>query len=215
MKKTGFIRKFLALLLLACLSFSNAALAAQGTTNTDYIMGSIEKEGQQYIYYNGKWFTENEFQSLNLEPQIVYWTIEEFSLWIEQQMMAMEELVSSRTMFLDNSTGKMRRWTQDDVDRMYEIYQNQLDGMKKGYKYMKPFAGLVKAHESLSSGSRSEPASIILRILGDVKSTLQNAEGFEKKVVTDYLKQLVKQGILTEEMSDLIISLLSTMTKKQ
>ena len=74
------------------------------------------------------------------DTQPEYWEIEEFEVWMEQQRDQIQKLADNKDKSFyykdDNGSYVCREWTQEDVDSLYESWQDQLALMKEGYHFM-------------------------------------------------------------------------------
>lgn len=77
-------------------------------------------------------------EQINIE----FWTEDEFLAWMEQEHRRIQDLADKHDCSYyeknEDDIWVPREWTQDDVDKMYAEWNEQLDKMKKGYKYTRP-----------------------------------------------------------------------------
>lgn len=90
-------------------------------------------------------------EQINIE----FWPEEEFLVWMEEDHKRIQDLADKHDCSYyernENDVWVPREWTQEDVDKMYAEWNEQLDKMKKGYKYTRPiilddgayFAGIL------------------------------------------------------------------------
>lgn len=75
------------------------------------------------------------------DTQLEYWEIDEFEDWMEQQRDQIQKLADNKDKSFyykdDNGSYVCREWTQEDVDSLYEGWQDQLALMKEGYHFTK------------------------------------------------------------------------------
>ena len=68
------------------------------------------------------------------DTQLEYWEIDEFEDWMEQQRDQIQKLADNKDKSFyykdDNGSYVCREWTQEDVDSLYEGWQDQLALMK-------------------------------------------------------------------------------------
>lgn len=73
------------------------------------------------------------------DTQLEYWEIDEFEDWMEQQRDQIQKLADNKDKSFyykdDNGSYVCREWTQEDVDSLYEGWQDQLALMKEGYHF--------------------------------------------------------------------------------
>ena len=76
------------------------------------------------------------------QVNIEFWTEEEFLVWMEKEHKRIQDLADKHDCSYyeknENDVWVPREQTQEDVDKMYAEWNEQLDKMKKGYKYTRP-----------------------------------------------------------------------------
>ena len=77
-------------------------------------------------------------EQINIE----FWTEEDFLVWMEEEHKRIQDLADKHDCSYyeknENDIWVPRKWTQKDVDEMYAEWNEQLDKMKRGYKYTRP-----------------------------------------------------------------------------
>lgn len=125
-----------------------AAYAASNEKNSSneeaIISGTMD--GVNYIHSTdggSTWMTEEEYKAKNpdTDTPLTFWEIAEFEAWMEQERAENQKRADiGEISFYDENEEEIyvvRAWTQEDVDTLYEGWQNQLTRMKQGYRYTK------------------------------------------------------------------------------
>lgn len=98
------------------------------------------------------------------DTQLEYWEIDEFEDWMEQQRDQIQKLADNKDKSFyykdDNGSYVCREWTQEDVDSLYESWQDQLALMKEGYHLLNlwncPTVVSFLAHLTLKHGTLNQ-----------------------------------------------------------
>lgn len=152
------------------------------------------------------------------DAQFDFWEVEEFENWMKQQYIQNQQRVESKekSFFYKDGSGSYmcREWTQEDVDSLYESWQNQLAMMKEGYHFTKQISlsdgGLLagafdpetwneKSTSAFGSTTISLPDGSIVD-LGQF-DTVDAAQ----KAVQKYLKEQVSVGNMTQIEADSLL----------
>ena len=110
------------------------------------------------------------------DTQLEYWEIDEFEDWMEQQRDQIQKLADNKDKSFyykdDNGSYVCREWTQEDVDSLYEGWQDQLALMKEGYHFTKSMelsnGGIISGAfdpETWNGEPASAPGSTIILYL--------------------------------------------------
>lgn len=153
------------------------------------------------------------------DTQLEYWEIDEFEDWMEQQRDQIQKLADNKDKSFyykdDNGSYVCREWTQEDVDSLYEGWQDQLALMKEGYHFTK---SMELSNGGIISGAfdpetwNAEPASA----LGSTIITLPDGSTVDMghfdtadaatKAVQEYLEQQVLLGNISQEEADNLLN---------
>ena len=109
------------------------------------------------------------------DTQLEYWEIDEFEDWMEQQRDQIQKLADNKDKSFyykdDNGSYVCREWTQEDVDSLYEGWQDQLALMKEGYHFTKSMelsnGGIISGAfdpETWNAEPASAPGSTIITL---------------------------------------------------
>ncbi len=173
-------------------------------------------DGKNYIYTDdggNTWMSEAEYKEKNPDvmDELEFWEIDEFEKWMEQERIVYQELADNGQRFYDNETEQWRTWTQQDVNELYKIWQEQLESMKRGYRYTKDIelpngALLAGAFEPDTGTASSASSTVITRGDGTIVSlgdfdTAEEAEAAVKK----YLDEQVRAGTMTQQEANEIL----------
>ena len=143
--------------------------------------------------------------------ELEFCEIDEFEKWMEQERIVYQELADNGQRFYDNETEQWRTWTQQDVNELYKIWQEQLESMKRGYRYTKDIelpngALLAGAFEPDTGTASSASSTVITRGEASIVSrgdfdTAEEAEAAVKK----YLDEQVRAGTMTQQEANEIL----------
>ncbi|MEG2678334.1 MAG: hypothetical protein RR949_00255 [Oscillospiraceae bacterium] len=196
------------------------AVAAQSKkgneADTSGLTGTMQMDGQSYVYSDGGWLTQVDYQAKHPNDKAsVMWGVDEFATWMEQQRAENQKLADSGDVSFyyktsgENSDGALRAWTQADVDTQYAQWQEQLKQMQQGYQYTKPItldngAVLAGCMSPDVGESVSTPGSTVITLpdgstvdLGTFDTAKEATEA-----VKQYLQQQVADGKLTQLQAD-------------
>lgn len=149
------------------------------------------------------------------DTQPEYWEIEEFEDWMEQQRDQIQKLADNKNKSFyykdDNGNYVSREWTQEDVDRLYESWQDQLAMMKEGYHFTKSMelsdGGIISGTldpETWNAEPASAPGSTIITLPDGSTVDLGHFDTADAatKAVQEFLKQQVSLGNMTQAEAD-------------
>ncbi len=149
--------------------------------------------------------------------QLEYWDIDEFEIWMEQQHEENQRLADKHEKsFYDKDTNGdyyCREWIQEDVDTLYDQWQEQLALMKEGYQFTKQ---IPLDDDSVISGvfgpeanepPVSAPGATIITLPNGSTVDLGHFDTADeaKHAVEEYLSQQVEAGTLTQSEADNIL----------
>lgn len=153
------------------------------------------------------------------DTQLEYWEIDEFEDWMEQQRDQIQKLADNKDKSFyykdDNGSYVCREWTQEDVDSLYESWQDQLALMKEGYHFTK---SMELSDGSIISGAfdpetwNAAPASahgstiITLPDGSTVDLGYFDTVDAATKAVQEYLEQQVSSGNMTQAEADNLLN---------
>lgn len=66
-----------------------------------------------------------------------YWTVEEYTVWLNNQKLNLQRILESGNRYLDTETGEWKEWTQEKVDKQILRYEQILELIKSGAKVEK------------------------------------------------------------------------------
>lgn len=66
-----------------------------------------------------------------------YWTVEEYTVWLNNQKLNLQKILESGNRYLDTETGEWKEWTQEKVDEQILRYEQILELIKSGAKVEK------------------------------------------------------------------------------
>ena len=138
------------------------------------------------------------------DTQLEYWEIDEFEDWMEQQRDQIQKLADNKDKSFyykdDNGSYVCREWTQEDVDSLYEGWQDQLALMKEGYHFTKSMelsnGGIISGAfdpETWNAEPASAPGSTIITLPDGSTVDLGHFDTADAatKAVQEYLEQQV------------------------
>ncbi|EDM98870.1 hypothetical protein BACCAP_03673 [Pseudoflavonifractor capillosus ATCC 29799] len=149
------------------------------------------------------------------DTQPEYWKIEEFEVWMEQQRDQIQKLADNKDKSFyykdDNGSYVCREWTQEDVDSLYESWQDQLALMKEGYHFTKSMelsdGSIISGAfdpETWNAAPASAHGSTIITLPDGSTVDLGHFDTADAatKAVQEYLEQQVSSGNMTQAEAD-------------
>ena len=149
------------------------------------------------------------------DTQLEYWEIDEFEDWMEQQRDQIQKLADNKDKSFyykdDNGSYVCREWTQEDVDSLYEGWQDQLTLMKEGYHFTKSMelsnGGIISGAfdpETWNAEPASAPGTTIITLPDGSTVDLGHFDTADAatKAVQEYLEQQVSSGNISQEEAD-------------
>ena len=149
------------------------------------------------------------------DTQPEYWEIEEFEVWMEQQRDQIQKLADNKDKSFyykdDNGSYVCREWTQEDVDSLYESWQDQLALMKEGYHFTKSMelsdGSIISGAfdpETWNAAPASAHGSTIITLPDGSTVDLGHFDTVDAatKAVQEYLEQQVSSGNMTQAEAD-------------
>ena len=139
-------RKFLAVSLCGALCLSLAGFTYASAQAADTPKTSAEETVQTSstdIFFNDvngistdgeNWVAEADYEKNN--PDVEWWTAEEYEKWIATQKEELEALIGTGNGWYDGQ-GVYHEWTQKSVDAIITEYQKTLESIKSGTLYSK------------------------------------------------------------------------------
>ena len=153
------------------------------------------------------------------DTQLEYWEIDEFEDWMEQQRDQIQKLADNKDKSFyykdDNGSYMCREWTQEDVDRLYEGWQEQLALMKEGDHFTKSMelsnGGIISGafdSETWNAEPASAPGSTIITLPDGSTVDLGHFDTADAaiKAVQEYLEQQVSSGNISQEEADNLLN---------
>ena len=126
-------------------------------------------DGKTYYSFDGgitfEALTDEEYAARFPTPEVEWWTYEEFKEWLENEKIALQEMIGERAW--TSGRGEFV-WTQEIVDETIAMYEDILEDIKNGMLYSKTIDGdpdgsltlsmnpadmWIDAHESLASAA--------------------------------------------------------------
>ena len=149
------------------------------------------------------------------DTQLEYWEIDEFEDWMEQQRDQIQKLADNKDKSFyykdDNGSYVCREWTQEDVDSLYESWQDQLALMKEGYHFTKSMelsdGSIISGAfdpETWNAAPASAHGSTIITLPDGSTVDLGHFDTADAatKAVQEYLEQQVSSGNMTQAEAD-------------
>lgn len=153
------------------------------------------------------------------DTQLEYWEIDEFEDWMEQQRDQIQKLADNKDKSFyykdDNGSYVCREWTQEDVDSLYEGWQDQLALMKEGYHFTKSMelsnGGIISGAfdpETWNAEPASAPGSTIITLPDGSTVDLGHFDTADAatKAVQECLEQQVLLGNISQEEADNLLN---------
>ena len=119
-------------------------LNAAGTVTENSMMSSYidPRDGKTYYSFDGgKTFeslTDEEFNARFPALDIEWWTYDEYKAWLENEKVVLQDMIGERGW--TSGRGEFV-WTQEMVDETIAMYEDILEGIKRGMLYSKTIEG--------------------------------------------------------------------------
>ncbi len=217
LKKSMFIAVSLALLTCTCLMLSACAAKATAAPEIPRTSGADQPTPMNISTQvsSDVIADENCLPGGPSDTQPEYWEIEEFEDWMEQQRDQIQKLADNKDKSFyykdDNGSYVCREWTQEDVDSLYESWQDQLALMKEGYHFTKSMelsnGGIISGafdHETWNAEPASARGSTIITLPDGSTVDLGHFDtaAAATKAVQEYLERQVSSGNISQEEAD-------------
>lgn len=215
-KKTSFTALAAALLLVGgvttAFATSSSAQADNDytTTETTVMAQKNERNGAdapyQYSIDNGAtWISEDEYNAMYPQDDIVWWTYEGYKAWVEEQKVELTKLIGTDNKYLKDGTWVS--FTQQSVDESIRQYENTLEEIKNGARLSKT----VNGDDSIVMISTNIPPNVSYR--ASITANNGNAADlgtFSSKearltAVKQYCAEQVDAGKMSQEEADRLI----------
>ena len=86
--------------------------------------------GTEHSVDNGEtWISEDEYNQLYPQPDIVFWTYEEYKEYLEEQIPVWQSLIGVK---YKNVKGEWVEWTQETVEQCIAQAKEELEAIKNG-----------------------------------------------------------------------------------
>lgn len=193
-------------------AFATTALAEEPNTDVQLISPGIvttitEENGKlYYILGDGRKLDQDAYEKEFPEPDIEWWTYEEYKEWLENEKKVLQSIIGQRA----EANGKEFIWTQETVDETIAMYEEILQSLKKGIKISKTVNGSTDMMIGYDPADTATTQSYTLGV------TLNNGEQHifgpyttSEEIlpqIMPFLDKQLKQGNLDREDYDTIIS---------
>lgn len=180
------------------------------TENTASVYEQQKKDGTTVYSLDGgsTWINQEDFEKEYPSHNIEWWTYDEYADYIEQQKIALQEMVDNHITGHTDNRGDFV-WTQELADETIKKYEQDLEKIKNEVKISKSIEGLDDCeYESYSLNPQSTP-DVIFEISLPNGVTKQffgkdRTEVYEQ--IKKYCTQQIKAGNLTQEDIDKILN---------
>lgn len=125
------MKKILAYMVISGLIIGSLSIPVFGESTTDNEVISIKNLGSDGGI-NIK--TKENYEEAEIKA---YWTVEEYTVWLNNQKLNLQKILESGNRYLDTETGEWKEWTQEKVDEQILRYEQILELIKSGAKVEK------------------------------------------------------------------------------
>lgn len=125
------MKKILAYMIISGLIIGSLSIPVFGESTTDNEVISIKNLGSDGGI-NIK--TKENYEEAEIKA---YWTVEEYTVWLNNQKLNLQKILESGNRYLDTETGEWKEWTQEKVDEQILRYEQILELIKSGAKVEK------------------------------------------------------------------------------
>lgn len=133
-KKTSTIACALALVLVvgATTAFANSDVNHENADTAQFVEYSRNLgNGTEHSVDNGEtWISEEKYNELYPQLDIVYWTYEEYKEYLEEQIPVWQSLIGVK---YKNVKGEWVEWTQETVDQCIAQAEEELEAIKMAH----------------------------------------------------------------------------------
>ncbi len=152
-KKTSVIAIIVAVVLVMGMTTAFATSAKTGKEDNQGVVAGIFAK-----YPEDTFMTEAEYLAMNPDAsdQVLYWDIDEFEVWMKDQKAQMDALMAQEVKYFYRGSlnGEVQEWTQGDVDAVYALWEEQLEQMKRGVRYVQGiYSTMYDTNQTIASAA--------------------------------------------------------------
>ena len=209
-KKTSTIACALALVLVvgATTAFANSDASGENVyVDLSAVYSRNIGNGTEYSADNGEtWISEDEYNQLYPQPDIVFWTYEEYKEYLEEQIPVWQSLVGAK---YKNEKGEWVEWTQETVEQCITQAKEELEAIKNGALVSRTIDGESNPNVSITINNLDSDVTYNA-IIVDQNGQEINLGSFPTEeerlaAVGDYCNEQIGLGNMTKEYAEKLI----------
>lgn len=214
-KKTSFTAFAAALLLVGSITTVFATSSSTQADDDNTMTGTVmaQKIGAnapyQYSIDNGTtWISEDEYNDMYPQDDIVWWTYDEYKAWIDEQKVELPKLIGTDNKY--SKDGTWVRFTEQSVDEIIHRYENILEEIKNGAKLSKTVNGddsiaMISTPPKDGDISVSYGVSIVAENSSIVDLGTFSSKEEQLTAVKQYCTEQVNTGKMSQTEADRLI----------
>ena len=212
-KKTSTIACALALVLVvgATTAFANSDVNHENTDTAQFVGYTRNLgNGTEYSVDNGEtWISEEKYNELYPQLDIVYWTYEEYKEYLEEQIPVWQSLIGAK---YKNVKGEWVEWTQETVYQCIAQAEEELEAIKNGALVSRTIDGVNDPNFSITINNLNSDVDVTYTTtIIDQKGQEINLGSFSTEeerltAVQDYCDEQIRLGNMTKEYAENLIN---------
>ena len=212
-KKTSTIACALALVLVvgATTAFANSDVNHENADTAQFVEYSRNLgNGTEHSVDNGEtWISEEKYNELYPQLDIVYWTYEEYKEYLEEQIPVWQSLIGVK---YKNVKGEWVEWTQETVDQCIAQAEEELEAIKNGALVSRTINGVNDPNFGITINNLNSDVDVTYTTtIIDQKGQEINLGSFSTEeerltAVQDYCDEQIRLGNMTKEYAENLIN---------
>ena len=212
-KKTSTIACALALVLVvgATTAFANSDVNHENADTAQFVEYSRNLgNGTEHSVDNGEtWISEEKYNELYTQLDIVYWTYEEYKEYLEEQIPVWQSLIGVK---YKNVKGEWVEWTQETVDQCIAQAEEELEAIKNGALVSRTINGVNDPNFGITINNLNSDVDVTYTTtIIDQKGQEINLGSFSTEeerltAVQDYCDEQIRLGNMTKEYAENLIN---------
>lgn len=196
--------------------FATSAFASNNAnlqnTDTAQFVGYTRNlgNGTEYSMDNGEtWISEEKYNELYPQQDIVYWTYEEYNEYLEEQIPVWQSLIGAK---YKNEKGEWVEWTQETVDQCIVQAKEELEAIKNGALVSRTIDGENNPNFGITINNLNSDVDVAYTTtIMDQKGQEINLGSFPTEeerstAIRNYCDEQIKLGNMTKEYAENLIN---------
>ena len=166
--------------------------------------------GTEYSMDNGEtWISEEKYNELYPQQDIVYWTYEEYKEYLEEQIPVWQSLIGAK---YKNEKGEWVEWTQETVDQCIVQAKEELEAIKNGALVSRTIDGENNPNFGITINNLNSDVDVAYTTtIMDQKGQEINLGSFPTEeerstAIRNYCDEQIKLGNMTKEYAENLIN---------